>query len=43
MIYYANIGATYLCANLVLHSQMKHFAVDFHFLHNVVQDGGSFM
>ena len=36
-IYCDNIGATYLCANSVLHSRMKHIAVDFHFLSNQVQ------
>ena len=38
VIYYNNISATYLCANLVFHSRMKHLAVDFHFIRNLVQD-----
>uniref|UniRef100_A0A3Q7EYT2 Uncharacterized protein n=1 Tax=Solanum lycopersicum TaxID=4081 RepID=A0A3Q7EYT2_SOLLC len=33
-IYCDNVGATYLCANSVLHSRMKHIAVDFHFARN---------
>lgn len=32
IIYCNNIGATYLCENLVFHSQMKHIAVDFHYM-----------
>ena len=39
MIYYENIGATYLCVNPVFDSWMKHLAVDFYFVHNLVQDG----
>ena len=39
VIYYDNIGATYLCDNLVFHSRMKHLAMDFHFVHNLDQDG----
>ncbi|XP_019086020.1 PREDICTED: uncharacterized protein LOC109126765 [Camelina sativa] len=27
-----NIGATYLCANPVFHSRMKHLALDYHFI-----------
>ena len=38
VIYYNNISATYLCANLVFHSRMKHLAVNFHFICNLVQD-----
>lgn len=31
-IYLDNIGATYLCANPVFHSKMKHIIIDFHFV-----------
>ncbi|PHT27747.1 hypothetical protein CQW23_32648 [Capsicum baccatum] len=31
-IYCDNVGATYLCANQVSHSRMKHIAVDFNFV-----------
>ncbi|XP_019085503.1 PREDICTED: uncharacterized protein LOC109126424 [Camelina sativa] len=31
-IYYDNVGATYLCANPVFHSRMKHIAIDYHFI-----------
>lgn len=34
-----NIGATYLCANLVFHSRMKHIALDYHFVRQLVQNG----
>jgi len=36
-IYCDNVGATYLCANPIFHSRMKHIAVDFHFVRNQVQ------
>ncbi|XP_019095484.1 PREDICTED: uncharacterized protein LOC109130431 [Camelina sativa] len=32
VIYCDNMGATYLCANPVLHSKMKHVAIDYHFV-----------
>jgi len=32
-----NVGATYLCANHVLHSCMKHISLDYHFVHEQVQ------
>ena len=32
-----NLGATYLSANPVFHSRMKHLAIDYHFVHNLVQ------
>lgn len=31
-VYCDNIGATYLCANPVFHSRMKHIAIDYHFV-----------
>ncbi|XP_019082509.1 PREDICTED: uncharacterized protein LOC109125378 [Camelina sativa] len=37
VIYCDNIGATYLCANPVFHSRMKHIALDYHFVHNQIQ------
>ena len=30
------MGATYVCANPVFHSRMKHIAIDFHFVHDQV-------
>lgn len=38
-IYCDNIGATYLCANPVFHSRMKHIALDYHFVRDQVQKG----
>ena len=32
-----NIGATYLAANPVFHSRMKHLALDYHFVRELVQ------
>lgn len=32
-----NVGATYLCSNLVLHSRMKHISLDYHFVREQVQ------
>ncbi|KAL9299485.1 putative RNA-directed DNA polymerase [Arabidopsis thaliana] len=37
VIYCDNIGATYLCANPVFHSRMKHIALDYHFIRNLIQ------
>ena len=34
-----NIGATYLSANLVFHSRMKHLALDYHFVRQLVNTG----
>lgn len=34
-----NIGATFLCPNPVLHSRMKHIALDYHFVRGQVQRG----
>ncbi|XP_019093329.1 PREDICTED: uncharacterized protein LOC109129522 [Camelina sativa] len=39
VIYCDNIGATYLCANPVFHSKMKHVALDYHFVRENVQSG----
>ena len=36
-VYCDNIGATYLCANLVFHSRMKHIALDYHFVRGQIQ------
>ena len=36
-IYCDNIETTYLCANPVFHSRMKHLALDYHFIRNQVQ------
>ena len=38
-IYSDNIGATYLCANPVFHTRMKYIALDYHFVHELVQCG----
>lgn len=37
VLYSDNIGATYLCANPVFHSRMKHIALDYHFVRELVQ------
>ncbi|XP_073138449.1 uncharacterized protein [Henckelia pumila] len=37
VIYSDNIGATYLCANRIFHSRMKHIALDYHFVRDLVQ------
>lgn len=34
-----NLGATFLCANPVFHSRMKHVALDFHFIRGQIQHG----
>lgn len=39
VIFCDNIGATYLSANPVFHSRMKHLALDFHFVRENVQKG----
>ncbi|GJX03127.1 retrovirus-related pol polyprotein from transposon TNT 1-94 [Tanacetum coccineum] len=38
-LYYDNIGATYLYANPVCHSRMKHVALDYHFVREKVAAG----
>ena len=38
VIYSDNLGATYLCANPVFHSRMKHLAIDYHFVRDLVQN-----
>lgn len=38
-IYCDNIGATYLCANPIFHSRMKHIALDYHFVRGNIQSG----
>lgn len=35
-VYSSNIGATYLCVNPVFHSCMKHLAIDYHFVQDLV-------
>ncbi|GFY82736.1 hypothetical protein Acr_02g0009760 [Actinidia rufa] len=39
MIYCDNVGATYLSANPIFHSRMKHVAIDFHFVRDHVNKG----
>lgn len=39
VIYCDNVGATYVCANPVFHSRMKHIAIDFHFVRDLVAKG----
>ena len=34
-----NTGATYLCANPVYHSRMKHVALDYHFVRERCSEG----
>ena len=38
VLYSDNLGATYLCANPVFHSRMKHLAMDYHFVRDLVQN-----
>lgn len=37
IIFCDNVGATFLCANPVFHSRMKHIALDYHFVRNKVR------
>lgn len=39
VIYCDNMGATYLCANPVFHSRMKHIALYYHFVREQIQNG----
>lgn len=39
VVFCDNVGATYLSANPVFHSRMKHLAFDFHFVRENVQTG----
>lgn len=39
VIYCDNLGATFLCANPVFHSRMKHVALDYHFIRGQIQHG----
>lgn len=39
VIYCDNVGATYLAANPVFHSRMKHIALDYHFVRHYIQTG----
>lgn len=39
ILYCDNMGATYSCANPIYHSQMKHVALDYHFVREKVTDG----
>ena len=39
VIYCDNVGATYLCANPVFHSRMKHIALDYHFVRGYIHSG----
>ena len=32
-----NLGVTYFSVNPVFHSRMKHLAIDYHFVHDLVQ------
>ncbi|GKV40982.1 hypothetical protein SLEP1_g48566 [Rubroshorea leprosula] len=36
VLYCDNVGATYLSSNLVMHSRMKHIAIDLHFICDLV-------
>lgn len=39
VVYCDNVGATFLCANPIFHSRMKHIAIDYHFVRGQVQHG----
>lgn len=38
-LYCDNLGATFLCANSVFHSRMKHVALDYYFIRGQIQKG----
>jgi hypothetical protein len=38
-LYFDNTDATYVCANPVYHSRMKHIALDYHFIREQVNSG----
>ena len=38
-LYCDNTGATYSCANPIYHSRMKHVALDYHFVRELVTSG----
>ena len=39
IVFCDNVGATFLCANPIFHSRMKHIAIDYHFVRGQVQMG----
>ena len=39
VVFCDNVGATFLCANPIFHSRMKHIAIDYHFVRGQVQRG----
>ncbi|XP_019082667.1 PREDICTED: uncharacterized protein LOC109125483 [Camelina sativa] len=39
LIYCDNVGATFLCANPIFHSRIKHIALDYHFVRGQIQQG----
>lgn len=39
VVYCDNVGAMYLCANLVFYYRMKDIALDYHFVHGNIQSG----
>lgn len=39
VVYCDNLGATFLCANPVFHTRMKHVALDYHFIRGQIQRG----
>ena len=39
VIYCDNVGETYMCANPVFHTRMKHIALDYHYILETIQSG----